>query len=101
AFVSLTFGIHAQAPKADAKKAPNPILAPIKDVPGLPRVLIIGDSISMGYTGPVRALLKDKANVHRIPQNGGPTKNGVANIDKSLSDGKWDEIQLNLRSHAP
>src|SRR5436190_23849583 len=90
AFVSLTFGIHAQAPKADAKKEPNPILAPIKDVPGLPRVLIIGDSISMGYTGPVRALLKDKANVHRIPANGGPTKSGTSHIAEWLGDGKWD-----------
>jgi acyl-CoA thioesterase-1 len=99
AFVSLTFGIHAKSTKAVAKKPANPILAPIKDVPGLPRVLIIGDSISMGYTGPVRALLKDKANVHRIPQNGGPTKNGIANIDKWLGDGKWDVIHFNWGIH--
>lgn len=29
--------------------------APVEDVPGLPRVLLIGDSISMGYTAPARA----------------------------------------------
>ena len=38
----------------------------------LPRVLLIGDSISIGYTVAVRSLLKGKANVHRIPENGGP-----------------------------
>ena len=37
----------------------------------------IGDSISIGYTLPVRELLKGKANVHRIPQNGGATEVGL------------------------
>ena len=49
----------APAEKAPAKakakaKAPNPAMAPITDVAGLPRVLLIGDSISIGYTLPVR-----------------------------------------------
>jgi len=62
-------------------------------------VLLIGDSISIGYTQPLRDLLKDKANVHRIPTNGGPTKNGVANIDKWLGSGKWDVIHFNWGIH--
>jgi lysophospholipase L1-like esterase len=99
AFVGLAFGIYSQAPKPEGKKGANPVLAPIKDVPGLPRVLLIGDSISMGYTTPVRALLKDKANVHRIPQNGGPTKNGTANIEKWLGDRRWDVIHFNWGIH--
>jgi acyl-CoA thioesterase-1 len=101
-FFSIAFGLSAQAPKAEAKAAPkvaNPVLAPIEDIPGLPRVLLIGDSISMGYTTPVRKLLEGKANVHRIPQNGGPTKNGIANIDKWLGDGKWDVIHFNWGIH--
>ncbi|MEI6567481.1 MAG: hypothetical protein WCR20_12460, partial [Verrucomicrobiota bacterium] len=32
----------------------NPAMRPIQDVPGLPRVLLMGDSISIGYTLPVR-----------------------------------------------
>ena len=44
-------------------KAPNPSMAPITDVAGLPRVLLIGDSISIGYTLPVRQELAGKANV--------------------------------------
>jgi arylsulfatase A-like enzyme/lysophospholipase L1-like esterase len=74
-------------------------LEPIQDVPGLPRVLIIGDSISIGYTQPVRDLLKGKANVHRIPQNGGPTKLGVQKIDAWLGASKWDVIHFNWGIH--
>ncbi len=82
-----------------SKRAPNPVLAPIADAQGLPRVLLIGDSISMGYTLPTRKLLEGKANVHRIPANGGPTKNGVANIQKWLGTGKWDVIHFNWGIH--
>ena len=96
--VTLAASLFAQAPKP-APKAPNPVTAPITDVPGLPRVLLIGDSISMGYTLPTRKLLEGKANVHRIPQNGGPTKNGIANIAKWLGDGKWDVIHFNWGIH--
>lgn len=88
-----------QAKAAKKKAEPNNVLAPIQDVPGLPRVLLIGDSISMGYTLPVRTLLAGKANVHRIPANGGPTKNGIANIDKWLGESKWDVIHFNWGIH--
>lgn len=91
--------VPCPAQKAPAKPAPNPVLAPIQDVSGLPRVLLIGDSISMGYTLPVRKLLAGKANVHRIPANGGPTKNGVANIQKWLGTGQWDVIHFNWGIH--
>jgi acyl-CoA thioesterase-1 len=93
AFCALVVSVFAQKPEKP------PALAPIEDQPGLPRVLLIGDSISIGYTLPVRELLKDKANVHRIPTNGGPTKNGVAYIDKWLGDKKWDVIHFNWGIH--
>jgi len=92
-------GLFAQEPKAKTPAAPNPVLAPVQDVPGLPRVLLIGDSISMGYTLPVRELLKGKANVHRIPVNGGPTINGLAKLKSWLGDGKWDVIHFNFGIH--
>ena len=79
-------------------KRPNP-MAPIRDVAGLPRVLLIGDSISIGYTLPTRELLKGKANVHRIPTNGGPTIRGLVQIDSWLGDGKWDVIHFNWGLH--
>lgn len=86
--------------KAKAKaKAPNPAMAPIVDIAGLPRVLLIGDSISIGYTLPVRQELAGKANVHRIPANGGPTVNGLKNLKAWLGTGKWDVIHFNFGIH--
>lgn len=71
----------------------------VVDTPGLPRVLIIGDSISIGYTPFVRELLQGVANVHRIPENGGPTSRGVEQIEKWLGDGKWDVVHFNFGLH--
>lgn len=89
--------------KRDAKKSAtrpaDSALAPITDKPGLPRVLLIGDSISIGYTLPVRKLLDGKANVHRIPANGGPTTNGLKNLNAWLGSGKWDVIHFNWGLH--
>ena len=87
------------APKKAPKRAPHPSLAKVEDVAGLPRVLLIGDSISMGYTLDVREMLKGKANVHRIPTNGGPTTNGLKNIKAWLGDSKWDVIHFNWGLH--
>jgi len=94
-----TLAVLTASVMAEAAKPKSPGLEPVLDVPGLPRVLIIGDSISMGYTPPVRDLLKGKANVHRIPQNGGPTKLGVQKIDAWLGATKWDVIHFNWGIH--
>lgn len=85
--------------EAKAKRPPNPAFAAVQDVPGLPRVLLIGDSISIGYTVDVQERLKGKANVHRIPTNGGPTSNGVAKIKEWLGSSKWDVIHFNFGLH--
>jgi hypothetical protein len=79
--------------------ATNPTFAPIEDQPGLPRVLLIGDSISIGYTLAVRTLLAGKANLHRPPTNCGPTKLGVAELEDWLGDGDWDVIHFNWGLH--
>ncbi len=100
ALIAFTPGFAADTkPAPKAKRGPDPSLVKIEDVAGLPRVLLIGDSISMGYTLPVRELLKGKANVHRIPTNGGPTTNGLANLSKWLGDSKWDVIHFNWGLH--
>ncbi len=80
-------------------RKPSPVMAPIKDVAGLPRVLLIGDSISIGYTLPARKLLAGKVNLHRIPTNGGPTSRGLAELDTWLGKGKWDAIHFNWGLH--
>ena len=88
----------AQANPAFAQKGKG-VFAPIKDDPKLPRVLILGDSISIGYTLAVRELLKGKANVHRAPTNCGPTTRGLEQIDAWLSDSEWDVIHFNWGLH--
>ncbi len=84
---------------ADAAVSGNPAMKDIEDVPGLPRVLLIGDSISIGYTIPVREALKGKANVHRIPNNGQSTAIGLLKLDRWLGDKKWDVIHFNFGVH--
>lgn len=71
----------------------------VSDDPALPRVLLIGDSVSRGYTLPVRQALKGKANVHRAPANCGPTATGLKMLDVWLGDGKWDLIHFNFGIH--
>jgi acyl-CoA thioesterase-1 len=104
--LAVTFGLAAAA-EFDGRtaEAPKPqawetrVLADIADVPGLPRVLLIGDSISMGYTLPVRELLAGRANVHRIPRNGGSTSAGIQSLQVWIGAGKWDVIHFNFGLH--
>jgi len=81
---------------------PNPAYVQITDDPALPRVLLIGDSISIGYTLPLREALKGKANLHRPATNCGPSNRGVASLEDWLKTGgsdKWDVIQFNHGLH--
>ncbi len=90
----------AAARVADYSDAPaNAAMRPITDDPQLPRVLLIGDSISIGYTLEVRRLLAGRANVHRIPTNGGPTTRGVAELENWLGTNHWDVIHFNWGLH--
>ena len=61
----------------------------------LPKVLIIGDSISIGYTDAVRRRLKAEADVRRIPGNGQSTDFGLENVDAWLCTEAWDVIHFN------
>ena len=71
----------------------------VQDAAGLPKVLLIGDSVSRGYTQAVRKALAGKANVHRAPENCGPTANGLKKIDVWLGEEKWDVIHFNFGIH--
>src|SRR6516164_6884008 len=82
-----------------APKKVDPSMVPVEENPNLPRVLLIGDSISMGYTIPVRELLKGKANVLRVLDNAGDTGRGLENLDKWLGAKKWDVIHFNFGLH--
>jgi acyl-CoA thioesterase-1 len=68
--------------------------------PNLPRILLIGDSISMGYTLDVRQMFKGKANVYRISGNGGDATRFLSNYTKYLGGGtNWDLIHFNWGLH--
>jgi acyl-CoA thioesterase-1 len=75
------------------------VLAQVPDEPGLPRVLLLGDSISMGYTLQVRKALAGRANVHRPPENCFHTTNGLKKLDTWLGDKPWDVIHFNFGLH--
>jgi acyl-CoA thioesterase-1 len=72
----------------------------------LPNVLILGDSISIGYTRDVRALLAGQANVFRPisadgknAENCNGTTKGVKSIDRWLGETKWAVIHFNFGLH--
>ena len=71
----------------------------VSDDPTLPRILIIGDSISRGYTIPAQDALKGKANVHRAPANCGPALKALPKLPIWLGEGKWDIILFNFGIH--
>jgi hypothetical protein len=71
----------------------------VQDDPKLPRVLLIGDSVSRGYTQVVRQAMSGKANVHRAPENCGPAANGLKKLDVWMGDGKWDVVHFNFGIH--
>lgn len=83
-------------PKIDKTKLENIEISKDKT---LPNALIIGDSISIGYTPYVIKLLKDKVNVSHVNENCGDTDNGVKNIERWLGKTKWDIIHFNFGLH--
>jgi len=86
---------YKQAKEKGAETAWDYVL----DDPALPRVLLIGDSISRGYTRATRQALAGKVNLHRAPANCGPTTAGLQKLDVWLGDGKWDLIHFNFGIH--
>ncbi|MCB1122085.1 MAG: Gfo/Idh/MocA family oxidoreductase [Verrucomicrobiae bacterium] len=71
---------------------PSLSAAPKKDQA---RVLIIGDSISIGYTPFVRDMFQGRAEVVHNQGNAQHTGTGLEKIDAWLGDGDWDVIHFN------
>lgn len=71
----------------------------------IPDVLILGDSISIGYTPFVKEIISFRANVTRPvfedgkPENCEGTTKGVESIKRWLGDTKWDIIHFNFGLH--
>ena len=62
---------------------------------GLPKVLIIGDSISIGYTPHVVERLRGKADVRHHPGNAQHTGTGLKKLDGWIGKEKWAVIHFN------
>jgi len=60
-----------------------------------PNILIIGDSISIGYTPLVENYFVDKAIISHNPGNAQHTGTGLDKIEEWIGSGKWDIIQFN------
>jgi len=63
------------------------------------QVLVIGDSISIGYTPAMTTLLAGKADVKHHAGNAAHTNNGVAKLDEWLGTEKWKVITFNFGLH--
>ena len=50
--------------------------------PGLPRIVLVGDSIRLGYAPRVAARLEGKAVVVSPPENGGDSANVLAHLEE-------------------
>lgn len=77
----------------------RPEFAYVGDDRSLPRVLLLGDSISMSYTVPVRRLLAGVAAVHRAPTNCRSTRQSVSELGDYIGDGNWRVIHCNWGIH--
>jgi acyl-CoA thioesterase-1 len=75
------------------RPATPPVIPPNSN--NLPRVLLVGDSISSAYLQPVAKALAGKAVVAKSSDNGESTAVGVIKIDGWLGDTKWDVIHFN------
>jgi acyl-CoA thioesterase-1 len=71
----------------------------------LPKVLILGDSISIGYTPFVKEMMLGIAEVFRpeledgTPENCAGTTKGVMELNRWLGDTKWNVIHFNFGLH--
>ncbi|MCA8989586.1 MAG: VCBS repeat-containing protein [Planctomycetaceae bacterium] len=75
----------------------------VENDPTLPSVLILGDSISIGYTLPVRAGVAGIANIHRPSDNCRSTEYALEHLDEWLAllgqNHQWDVIYFNFGLH--
>jgi len=62
----------------------------------LPRVLILGDSISIGYTPAVKSILSDIADVSRPDCNCGPSEWYIKWMNDWVGSNRWAVIHVNF-----
>src|SRR5437764_13752234 len=73
--------------------------APASQPAGLPKVVLVGDSIRLGYAPRVAARLEGKAVVVSPPENSGDSANVLAHLDEWVLRQKPDVVHLNCGLH--
>lgn len=96
--IALTVGYGGMHAVKIMMRPPSPFVQ-VEEDPSLPRVLLLGDSISIDYTWPVREELTDIANVQRANVNCESTIKGLELLDEWLGDKPWDVIHFNFGLH--
>lgn len=89
--------MNAPRPSAGGEDGAAPRPESAGDEAGLPGVLLLGDSISEGYTPAVRAALAGRANVQQA--FGGSTQTGLAKLPQLLGARGWAVIHFNFGLH--
>src|SRR4051794_8574362 len=79
--------------------APTRGQADVSPRPGLPKVVLIGDSIRLGYAQGVTERLSGKAVVISPPENGGDSANVLTHLDEWVLRQKPDVVHLNCGLH--
>ena len=74
-------------------------LIPYLGAKDLPKALLIGDSISIGYTPHVVAALKGKVDVKHHRGNAQHTGTGLKMLDRWIGETQWDVIHFNWGLH--
>src|SRR6478735_2647465 len=97
--VSIVGHVFGETVAKTAAPPVHPALVQVEEDPKLPRVLLIGDSITMGYTQALRELLAGKANVQHPSENCGASRRILGHLDLYLGKKPWDVIQLNCGIH--
>ena len=99
----ISFGADVYVPEAgsaELKKKKKRKGGKIVVDPALPNVLVIGDSISIGYVRMVQNKLKGTCNVIRPSGNHQGTTHGLTIVEKLLAaQKKWDVIHFNWGLH--
>ncbi|QBR70910.1 SGNH/GDSL hydrolase family protein [Beijerinckiaceae bacterium] len=97
-YLSILAFLHERHEQQENRFIQAAIGAPVVN-PDLPMVLIIGDSISVPYTVPVRLRLEGIANIFHPMENCGGTLKILQKLDGWLGSTKWAVIHFNAGLH--
>jgi len=95
--ILVLLGVGCTGPSETKPEAEDETAAVARQVPA--NVLILGDSISMGYYPYVGPNLTDLVTVHRPSGNHRSTWEALTNLDRWLGGRKWDVIHFNFGLH--